>query len=1452
MEDITLERLLTDFRSVIDQINDIVDRQDIDQAREALVQIRDLVYHQEGIPLDEGVEQDYDHVLHQLLSQISGVIEVTRQQASTRRGNPQRPTGGEQEDSSLGEAERIEEEIAELQQEIEDINSIPPVSGSDYDERRRAIEERMQRIEDLRSRLSEISSQQGPSINDLEAEIARIEHEIENLNSMPPVSGSDYDERRRSIEERNQRIANLRNQIEEIERNGGSAPRRSGNPRRSNNIDLPSLLDSLEAERAELEEAYNRAMEESNGGANQRNQELYVALSDKRAQIEGIRNIIQDREESSLDTHAVDLPSLLDSLEAERAELEEAYNRAMEESNGGANQRNQDLYIALSRKMAEIRALRNVIQDLERDGETPTRQDRGGFVTDRLDLVEEAAQIGDHIFKAAEIRRELQERDVSREEFLTFYEAGIEHAREEQARVSTQLDDLENEVGSITNSESGQNLYEQLNNASQIENEEERNAARIRILEEIRRNFARREEYEELLRNNGFLDTEITSIELADRFEADVFSGFIGRAEELLHSLHAQHEDQRESIEIYEREIGRIRDELRTIEVAEGNLESVEQDNEEEKELRARQIRATIFGDPELEQEWNERVRRLVSHRTTGQRVVEGENGRYSISYDTIEDYPEYEEDAHFLNLDDYKNFLELTSLYENSGRDINFILRIIDDETRREYERLEAEQSGSGRQWLEGYLADKAEYVSSFHGFTNVHGVKYSTYRTAGSMLKGMKPVKGDLPATTRVGNAVENTFRFFGLRRPEFTRVDENGNRVSNGLGGMLTLATDALVIGGVAAASLAGPVGWATVGSAYAVRGGVLIGNRIAARRYYARHRDEIDANLPTLGQPSKDDQEVARKDFYRRVEGRTRFGSWLRAKNDRFFFRRRAAETHERIAQERIELSDAVIDERGEVIRQQAQENIETANRNQQVRQQNTRRAIRSQSFYNDVVRDPDSVDRDEALAAAARTGAVRSYNPTARGEDINPNSEVQRSEGQYVREEESYEQTEDLQRLSSNVGGTVAATAITVEEKYTARQQKQDRINKVLMIIGTAAARLGIEYLRTGFETEHTVTTQDPDKVVPGGTKQEPVYKTVTTRKLDGNKSISELQYDDDALSNVWHDPKGPNVVHEHYVRGNDPIRAFTLRATGADGHIKEVSLAQSGYGMRVDQHVYDVVDQDVSNLSINEAIELLRTRMPRQFEEYCEAVGLKGAATEEIAQNAIENGNMFGQTGTMAGWERILPSNLTTTTEQVLDHMKTVTLPDQVIPGAVHTTVETVFDPRLAIDASLQGAAAGAAMGLSDQLHEAAKQTKRVEPGTFEKRTPSLLISRLARRAQERFNQLRGREQQDDEQDIPIPEPEHEPEPEIGNPQADGGIGVPEGETDEPIVVDEPSGERDSDGQDVDPTIVMTEENRRAYRRYMQYRRRQENPMSFEEWNEEQRRRNNSARDEER
>ena len=207
---------------------------------------------------------------------------------------------------------------------------------------------------------------------------------------------------------------------------------------------------------------------------------------------------------------------------------------------------------------------------------------------------------------------------------------------------------------------------------------------------------------------------------------------------------------------------------------------------------------------------------------------------------------------------------------------------------------------------------------------------------KTAGSTLKDMLPVSGNLPVAKKVGNALSNVGRFLGLRMPKFHRIDENGNRVRDIKGGLITLGTDLAVLGGAAATTIVGgPLALAgTYGIAYAAKGAVTAGNLVAARAHYKKHKYEIDNNLPTLGRATASDKEVARRDYYRQVEGRGAFSSWLRAKNEKNFsiFAKRARSTEDKICDRSVQLAHTSINNRVTTNRAIAEQNQITRQNN----------------------------------------------------------------------------------------------------------------------------------------------------------------------------------------------------------------------------------------------------------------------------------------------------------------------------------------------------------------------------------------------------------------------------------------------------------------------------------------------------------------------------------------
>ena len=123
----------------------------------------------------------------------------------------------------------------------------------------------------------------------------------------------------------------------------------------------------------------------------------------------------------------------------------------------------------------------------------------------------------------------------------------------------------------------------------------------------------------------------------------------------------------------------------------------------------------------------------------------------------------------------------------------------------------------------------------------------------------------------------------------------------------------------------------------------------------------------------------------------------------------------------------------------------------------------------------------------------------------------------------------------------------------------------------------------------------------------------------------------------------------------------------------------------------------------------------------------------------------MEQGALYGQSGSMEGWRKVAEDGLKTITDTVVTGTKKV-METQIIPGKVTQKVIKEFDPSLIVQAAANGAIIGAAGAVIDQAHEANDQTKKTEPGTHEKLTPSMVISRMAEKKQEEFNKKKEAE----------------------------------------------------------------------------------------------------------
>ena len=156
MEEITMEKLLTDLNGVIAGINELVEKKDIEGARKVLKEIENLVKTENGIELDNLEDQSYDHVLHQLLKNISGVIEIAEEKNPNPRileirkkirilelrieGKTQEVVAEYERDIAKArrDIEKEEAKIAKYREELDKITVLSPEDRKDLMARRRA------------------------------------------------------------------------------------------------------------------------------------------------------------------------------------------------------------------------------------------------------------------------------------------------------------------------------------------------------------------------------------------------------------------------------------------------------------------------------------------------------------------------------------------------------------------------------------------------------------------------------------------------------------------------------------------------------------------------------------------------------------------------------------------------------------------------------------------------------------------------------------------------------------------------------------------------------------------------------------------------------------------------------------------------------------------------------------------------------------------------------------------------------------------------------------------------------------------------------------------------------------------------------------------------------------------------------------------------------------------
>ncbi len=1393
MEEITMERLLNDFSGVINEFNNLVSKNDFEGVKKVLKDVENLLNTATDVELDQLEDKDSDHILHHLLRNLDGKLERTNlttrtsekliisseyreryellekeEKELTKRIDRLRGIATSEisvEDTELVDRTALEQRITELQNIIavhtEILDRLIITNGNpEY------IVNNQERIKEAQEELAEIRAQLALIEQDerLESVIPALE---DLLNESEHIAGENFegDVVKKDV---------IRAKIEEYKKS----------------LERPNIKESAEELKyiiAVHTELLDRLII-TNGKPEYiiNNQQKIKEAQEK---LQKLKALPSEKERKSIEDKISELENLLrnSNPELEFLSIEEIqrlieqYRQQLRENRTKINSKivGSDYEKLIAKLEERLRRIRQEKLEIEEKHSTKHIEVVENVPeTEVFDVKQAVNEIGDKIFKTAQIRRELANRDVSREEFLEFYKSGRKIAEANIAELNVKATEMIDFIqGIFVDKDSEKSLQEQLNEAS-LNNED---LKKIEICEKIRKRILASGKVQDEL-----LTKEIKTIEDANEFSRyiDLFSK---KCEEELQDIDKKIKDQNENIGIFDYEIKVIEDEQKSLNQDSKYLEKAEK----EKALRERQIRASMFGDKELEKQWDETFKRYYDHKVTKKEQYVDKNGETKeIEYQTISDYPEQKDDAYFLNLEEYKMNLELVTKYRNSGGDI-YALGPAAVEKFKEASKVKGEEKA-----LEDFhikMAELEKYVDTFHGLANEQKIKYENYKTAGSTLKSMVPVKG-LPPAEKAKAITSNVFRFLGIRAPKFTKIDDHGNEVRDIKGGIGTLVVDAVVIAGAPIAIALGGVPATTIAMGYAIgygaKGAVTIGNKVAGGITKKRHSYEIDNNIPSLSINSKDSREVARRAYYReKYKEETgkehKIRAWFKARIDKYITRKRAKETEESIVAKKIAENEREIDEKVETI----QSNIEKSNENQNIRQENFRKVARSEKVYNDIVKDPDSVDIKQAEEAIAHKGVLGTYKSVEL--DVNPNSKIE-NKNQYVKLEEDLKLTGDLEEVREDVKSQ-SITAITEEQHYTGRQEKQDRINRVLTVLLTIGAKVGIDALRKRFveeyqlpDTTETVTnTRTVEKEVP----EYGEVDIVEQREIIGQRDIieqqtvvespdtlSEYNLSTDMKDNVYNGQQTPytdDIVYRGNVENLEDPTAFAIKYIDKNGNELVASIAEEGSKYSDQIHVHSLGAFDGKAMNPESLIEEFRKLDAGTFDKIVKDLGMENASAEEIWGELGRKGEIYFQGKNLEGWQMVNPENFVETTKDVVIGTENVVIgTEDVVVGTkidqigtkiveeLEEFTETIVKPGgteqrisgdLILDSVIEGAAAGAVIADIDTLHEAAHQTKKVRPGTFEEVAPKAYFDKIVKIGQEKSNKNKEEKSKQDE-----------------------------------------------------------------------------------------------------
>ena len=419
MEEITMEKLLNNFKEVIDQFDDLVKRRDTIAIRKVLSQVEKLLSNDDKIELDNLENSSVDNILHKLLKSLSERLE---------NENIVEPTQNMTEYEKEDDRDELLELLSQRAGIITELKKIEAYSKTNIDEKL------LEKIETL------------------EKEIIRREAEKEN--ALKNLSNDDitrqiYDEVTNQFKKE---LENLKIQLKQTVKENAEI-----------DIRINILKQLMETRKTELEAA---------------------------------------KQNENNDINKQWKKDLAFSLEV----LEEELQKAQNEKNIQVKNKN----IIGTKTKEEFEEELRIIDEKINEANSRLLQKDNSAQKESIDFKQIVDNIGEKIFKTAEIRKQLSERQISRREFIEFYEQGKEFAVKNINKIDLQIDKIEKELETLfIDSSSDKNLYQQIKD------------------DEMKKDFVkiipRLEEIRKRLLNLGYTDdilkTEIQTEELAQNFQ---------------------------------------------------------------------------------------------------------------------------------------------------------------------------------------------------------------------------------------------------------------------------------------------------------------------------------------------------------------------------------------------------------------------------------------------------------------------------------------------------------------------------------------------------------------------------------------------------------------------------------------------------------------------------------------------------------------------------------------------------------------------------------------------------------------------------------------------------------------------------------------------------------------------------------------------------------------------